>query len=353
MTGHSHDHAHDHHDHSGGSRSRIGWAAVLTGSFMVAEAVGGLISGSLALLADAGHMLVDFAGLALAYFAIVLAARPATARRTFGYQRLPVLIAFSNGLVLFFIAAWIIVEAVRRLNSPVEILAGPMLAVAIGGLVVNIAAFFMLHGGDQEDLNLRGALLHVMGDLLGSVAAIAASMTILYTGWTPIDPILSVLVSLIILGNAYRLVKASAHILLEGAPAGVEAAEMRDRLAAAVPGLSDIHHVHVWTIAPKKLAATLHARMAEGTDGALAVRALKRELSSAYGISHATIEIEIGDGPCADGTHHGDGCDHDHADHGHDHPAPRAAHRHSHDDAHRHDHDGAHRHALTAAGAPA
>lgn len=357
---------HDHHDHSGGSRSRIGWAAVLTGSFMVAEAVGGLISGSLALLADAGHMAVDFAGLALAYFAIVLAARPATATRTFGYQRLPVLIAFSNGLVLFFIAAWIIVEAVRRLNAPVEILAGPMLAVAIGGLIVNVVAFVMLHGGDQEDLNLRGALLHVMGDLLGSVAAIAASVTILATGWTPIDPILSVFVSLIILGNAYRLVKASAHILLEGAPAGVDPSAMRSTLAAAVPGLSDIHHVHVWTIAPKKLAATLHARLENGTDAALAVHALKRELASAYGISHATIEVETGDGPCADGARREDGCmagpghdAHSHDD-GHRHSqgvverhSDGTTGRHSQGDRHRHDHDGAHRHALTAAGAPA
>lgn len=353
MSGH-HDHSHEgghSHDPSGGSRSRIGWAAVLTGGFMVAEAIGGVVSGSLALLADAGHMLVDFAGLALAYFAIVLAARPATALRTFGYQRLPVLIAFSNGLVLFFIAAWIIVEAVRRLNSPVEILAGPMLIVAIGGLIVNIAAFFMLHGGDKEDLNLRGALLHVLGDLLGSVAAIAASLTILTTGWTPIDPILSVFVSLIILGNAYRLVKASAHILLEGAPAGINAQAIRPALAARVPGLLDIHHLHVWSITPQKRAATLHARLADGTDAGAAVLALKRELSASFNVSHATVEIEFGDGPCADES--AQRCDpHEHARRAGEH----AVHGHNCDAGSAQDHDhhrSAHAYALSPLGAPA
>lgn len=323
-TNHEHGHEHGHaHDHSGGSRTKIGWAAVLTGGFMLAEIAGGLISGSLALLADAGHMAVDFAGLALAYFAIHLAARPATAARTYGFQRLPVLIAFSNGLVLFGIAAIIVVEAVRRLNAPVEILAGPMLAVAIGGLVVNIAAFFMLHGGDKEDLNLRGALLHVLGDLLGSVAAIAASLVILFTGWTPIDPILSVFVSLIILGNAYRLVRQSAHILLEGAPSGIDAETLRPVLAAAVPGLADIHHVHVWTIAPRKLAATLHARLREAGDAPGAVQAIKTVLARDFAISHATVELEFGDAVCADnacavGVDEG----HGHGHSGHAHAAP-------------------------------
>ncbi|WP_185985480.1 cation diffusion facilitator family transporter [Aureimonas mangrovi] len=336
----SHDHSHHghSHDHSGGSRRKIGIAAALTGTFMLAEAAGGLISGSLALLADAGHMLVDFAGLALAYLAITLSTRPANARNTFGLARLPILVAFGNGLVLFFIAAVIMIEAARRLAQPVEVLAGPMLAIAIGGLLVNIIAFLILHGGDKEDLNLRGALLHVMGDLLGSVAAIAASLIIMATGWMPIDPILSVLVCLIILGNAWRLVRDSGHILLEGAPEGIDAEAVRPALSSKVPGLEDIHHFHVWTLTPKRRAATLHARVAEGADEIETIRAIKAVLREEFAVAHTTVEVERG--VCADEADHAHGHEgHDHE--GHAEPAcgtpvssspaaGRAAHTHKH-----------------------
>jgi cobalt-zinc-cadmium efflux system protein len=309
MTAHCHDHAgHDHgagghagHDHAGhASESRLLWACLLTGGFMFAEIAGGLISGSLALLADAGHMFVDFAGLALAFFAIRLSRRPADASKTFGYGRFQILVAYSNGLVLFGIAGLIIVEAWHRLFAPSPVLAGPMLAVAVGGLLVNIVAFFVLHGGDKEDLNMRGALLHVLGDLLGSVAAIAASLVILTTGWTPIDPILSVLVSVLILGNAYKLIRDSGHILLEGAPKGVAAPAVGEHLQASVAGVVDVHHFHVWAITPKVRAATLHVRIAENVDPTATVRAVKRALAERFDIDHATIEIESG--PCADGS---------------------------------------------------
>jgi len=195
--GHSHGHSH-HHGHSHGgenNRSRVGFAAALTGLFMMAEIVGGLISGSLALLADAGHMLTDFAALAMAWGAFTIAKRPADWKHTFGYDRLAILVAFVNGLTLFLVAAWIVREAIERFHSPSEILAGPMLWVAIGGLVVNLLVFKILTGADQENLNIRGAVLHVLGDLLGSVAAIIAALVIMKTGWTPIDPLLSVLVA--------------------------------------------------------------------------------------------------------------------------------------------------------------
>lgn len=294
---------------------------------MLAEIAGGLISGSLALLADAGHMFVDFAGLALALFAIRLSRRPADAKRTYGYDRFQILVAYSNGLVLFGVAAIIIVEAWKRLFDPVAILGGPMLAVAVGGLLVNIAAFAVLHGGDREDLNLRGALLHVMGDLLGSVAAIAASLVILGFGWTPIDPILSVLVAMLILGNAAKLVRDAGHILLEGAPAGIDAETMGERLRVSIEGLMDIHHVHAWEITPKRRAATLHARIAETADPVAIVRAIKQALASEFGIDHATVEIEYG--ACADAAVQKD---HGHG-HGHDHGH---AHDHSHGDDHDH-----------------
>ncbi|WP_182086065.1 cation diffusion facilitator family transporter [Aureimonas sp. ME7] len=327
--GHSHNaHGHDHHDHAGhASEKRLLIAAGLTGTFMLAEVAGGLISGSLALLADAGHMLIDFAGLALAWMAIRIARRPADARRTFGYDRFQILVAYSNGLVLFGITVVILFEAWRRLAEPVEILAGPMLAVAIAGLLVNIVAFFTLHGGDKEDLNVRGALLHVMGDLLGSVAAIAASLTILWTGWTPIDPILSVLVCALILGNAWRLVRDSAHILLEGAPTGTDAGAIGERLSR-VPGLAGIHHVHVWMLTPKRRAATLHAALTDGADGPETVRAIKAELKAAFGIEHATIEIERG--ICADDDAHS-ACagGHDHGTHDHDHDHSHHTHAHA------------------------
>ena len=337
--GHSHDHAghagHSHtghdHDHAAhASEMRLAIAAGLTGVFMLIEVAGGIISGSLALLADAGHMLVDFAGLALAFLAIRMARRPADARRSFGYDRFQILVAYSNGLVLFGISAFIIFEAWQRLANPAPVLAGPMFAVAVAGLLVNIAAFFTLHGGDKEDLNLRGALLHVLGDLLGSVAAIIASIVIWRTGWTPIDPILSVLVCLLILGNAWRLVRESAHVLLEGSPAGVDGAAVKQALGGRVPGLAEVHHVHVWMITPKRRAATLHAKLLDGADGPGTVRAIKTALRRDFAIGHATVEIE-GD-VCADSAHpHDHDHDHDHghghghhAGHGHHHPAAEA-----------------------------
>ncbi|WP_082666412.1 cation diffusion facilitator family transporter [Aureimonas sp. AU4] len=338
MSHDAHDHGdhsgHDHHDHAhGASERRLLIAAGLTGTFMVVEAAGGWLSGSLALLADAGHMLVDFAGLLLALFAARLARRPADARRSFGYDRFSVLVAYTNGLVLFAIAGFILFEAWERLADPAPILAGPMLAVAIAGLLVNIGAFFALHGGDAEDLNLRGALLHVLGDLLGSVAAIAAAIVIFATGWTPIDPILSVLVCLLILGNAGRLVRQSAHVLLEGAPAGVDGPAVASHIETRIPGVTNVHHVHVWMLTPQRRAATLHACVADGVAGDTVAR-IKAELRERFAIGHATVEIERG--ACADAA--ADPCSVDAAlrsgGHGHRH----AGGHHDHDHEHGHDH---------------
>jgi len=290
---HDHDHAHDHH-HGGdeNNASRIGIAALLTGGFMVVELGGGIVSGSLALLADAGHMLSDFGALALAWIGFRMARRPATLQRTFGFRRFPVLAAFVNGMALFLVAAWIVYEAIVRLNDPHPITSGLMLWIAVGGLIVNLMSFAVLHGADRDNLNVRGALLHVAGDLLGSLAAIIAAVIIMTTGWTPADPILSVLVALIILRSAWSVTAQSAHILLEGAPAGVDLHHVIHDLTDHVEGVSDIHHAHLWSLDGRRSIMTLHARIRETASGPEVIARIKARLSEVHGIGHATVEIE-------------------------------------------------------------
>jgi cobalt-zinc-cadmium efflux system protein len=302
-TGHSHaGHSHAGHSHSHGStdKTRVLIAAVLTGGFMIAEAVGGVVTGSLALLADAGHMLTDSVSLVLAWYAFSLAGRAATARLTYGFDRVKTLVAYTNGLTIFAIGLWICWEAVVRFAVPQPVLGGPMLAVALIGLGVNIAAFFVLHGGDRDSLNMRGALLHVMGDLLGSVAAIVAAVVILWTGWYPIDPILSALVAVILFRSAWSLVREAGQVLLEGVPERMDRDVISKDIEAKVPGVTEIHHMHVWSMDGSRNMATLHACLTEGTDAFGAVTAIKGRLASAHGIGHATVEVEFG--ACADGT---------------------------------------------------
>jgi cobalt-zinc-cadmium efflux system protein len=307
----AHDHGHGGHDHGGHDhghgttdKTRVLIAACLTGGFMIAEAIGGLVTGSLALVADAGHMLTDSIALWLAWYAFHLADRPATRRLTYGFGRVKTLVAYTNGITIFVIAVWIVYEAVRRLMAPPEVLAGPMLVVAILGLVVNIAGFLILRGGDRGSLNMRGAVLHVLGDMLGSAAAIVAAMVILVTGWTPIDPVLSVLVAVLILSTAWSLMRDAAHVLLEGVPASLDRDQIARELQGKVPGVREIHHMHVWSIDGSRNMATLHACLDEGTDAPFAIRAIKIELASRHGIDHATVEPEYG--ACADAeTDHG------------------------------------------------
>jgi cobalt-zinc-cadmium efflux system protein len=293
-----------HHAHSGasqakgGTRRRLLVAAILTSGMMIAEAAGGLIAGSLALLADAGHMLTDFASLTLAWFGFRLARRSADWRRTYGFDRFQVLIAFVNGLALFVIAAWILYEAYERLLSPQPVAGGIMVIVAILGLLVNIAAFALLRGADRDNLNVRGAAIHVLGDLLGSVAALVAGAVILFTGWTPIDPLLSVLVAAIIVRSGWKVVQESGHILLEGAPSELDTRHIGPDLIANVAGVIDVHHVHVWSITQERRMVTLHACVEDGRDGDQMVKAIKQRLHARFGLDHATVEIEHG--TCAD-----------------------------------------------------
>jgi cobalt-zinc-cadmium efflux system protein len=286
------------HDHAHQNERRLFWVAVVTGTFMVVEAIGGVLAGSLALLADAGHMLADVSGLVLAWFAFRVSRWPADGRRTYGFSRIQILVAFGNGLALFVIAGFVVFEAIRRFREPVEVLGGPMLIVAVAGLLVNIGAFAILHGADRNNLNLRGAMIHVIGDLLGSVGAIAAAVIIVVSGWTAADPLISIFVAVIILRSAWFVVGDSAHILLEGAPTTLPVDELCDDLRANVPGVVDVHHVHIWSITQEQPMVTLHARVGSDVDTFTAVREIKARLRSKFGIEHATIEIEQDD--CAD-----------------------------------------------------
>jgi cobalt-zinc-cadmium efflux system protein len=315
--GHNHDHDHDHdhdhvgHDHAGHGhgaghvhgatdQTRVLIAACLTGSFMVAEAVGGFLTGSLALLADAGHMLTDSIALGLAWYAFRLGGRAATPRLTYGFGRVKTLVAYTNGITIFAVAVWIVYEAARRFMVPEPVLGGPMLVVATLGLLVNIAGFVVLHGGDRKSLNMRGAILHVLGDMLGSAAAIVAALVILATGWTPIDPILSVLVALLILSTAWSLMREAAHVLLEGVPESMDRDGIAKDIQANVAGVREIHHMHVWSMDGTRNMATLHACLTEGTDAYAAVTAIKARLSGKHNIEHATVEPEFG--VCTDAT---------------------------------------------------
>lgn len=289
-------HAHDDHDHDhthGASGGILGAAFVLTAVFMLVEFVGGLLASSLALMADAGHMLTDAAALALAWAAVHIASRPADAKRSFGYQRLRVLATFVNGCALLFIVAWIGVEAVQRLMNPVPVNANAILWIGALGLAVNLIVFAMLKRGDSHDMNISAATLHVLGDLLGSVAAIVAAVIILWTGWLPIDPLLSLLVSALIVRSAISLVRRSAHILMEGSPEWLDQGELRRTLEQRIPAIRDVHHVHTWSVGPHETLLTMHAQVNGAADQAVVLKDVKALLAEKFGITHTTIQIEV------------------------------------------------------------
>ncbi|MGB8273649.1 MAG: molybdate ABC transporter substrate-binding protein [Alphaproteobacteria bacterium] len=280
---------------------RLLFALVLVLVFMVVEAVGGWLAGSLALLADAGHMLTDAVALALAYAAIWLGRRPPDPRRSYGYRRLEVLAAWTNGVLLTAIALWIMVEAALRLLNPRPVQAALMLAIALVGLAVNVLTLWLLQPGRHEHITIRSALLHVVGDLLGSVAAAAAAVVILASGWLPIDPLLSLAISLLILRSAWTLVKDATHILLEGTPENLDTQTLRTELARAVPAVRDIHHVHAWSLTTGSPLVTLHASLSDGADRDAALRAIKRVLAREFRVDHSVIQLEGGE--CPDAPH--------------------------------------------------
>ena len=305
----THNHAHDHdadhgHAHVHGDTQtlrrerRLLFAFALTLLMLVGEAIGGVVSGSLALLADAGHMLVDAAALLFAWLGAHYAKRPADTRRTFGYARLEILVAYSNALMQFVLVVWIAIEALMRLSDPTPILSGTMLAVALASLAVNAIVLGVL-SHDHADLNTASARLHVLGDLLGSVGAVVAALLIWRFGWLWSDPVVSIVVSLLILGGAWRLLRRSGHILLEGAPEGIDGDLVGATLLREAAGVRDIHHVHVWQLAGGRSVATLHACVDDGVAPDQAIVSIRSVLRERFSVEHATVQVE--DARCADG----------------------------------------------------
>ncbi len=284
-------HSHGPGGYRGADRRALLIAAFLTAGFMVAEAVGGLLTGSLALLADAGHMLSDSFSLFLALAAVSLAARPATARRTFGFKRAEILAALVNGVLLVVVSIWIIVEAIRRLEDPVEILGLGMLLVAIAGLAVNIAAAWVLIRSGGESLNVRAALRHVLGDLAGSVGVIVAALVIILTGWQPVDAIVSILISLLIAASAWSILREAVDVLLESAPEGLDTEQIGMAMAGH-PGVDEVHDLHVWQITSGFPTLSAHVLVGAGADCHGIRLDLERLLHDRFEIDHTTLQVD-------------------------------------------------------------
>lgn len=276
----------ERHGESGKLRIVLG----LTGAFMFAEVVGGVVSGSLALLADAGHMFTDVGALGLSLVAMRWAQRPPSPEKTYGWVRTEILAALVNGAALLVISGVILWEAYRRLLEPREVDGPVMLTVAAAGLVVNVVGAYLLHGHAHENLNLRGAYLHVLGDLLGSVGAISAGVVILLTGWMPADPLISVFIALLILASAWRLVREATDVLMEAAPAHIDVEEVLAELND-VPHLHDVHDLHVWTLTSGFVALSGHGVLDDPLRQREVLDEIRRRLER-FGIQHVTFQLE-------------------------------------------------------------
>lgn len=285
---------HDH-DHGGGKRTgnrrRLTLTLVLAVGYMIAEVIGGLLTNSLALLADAGHMLSDVAALAMSVFAIWIAERPPTSQRTYGYYRAEILAALANGATLVAISLFIFVEAYHRLWQPTEIQGAAMLAVAVGGLAVNVIGLWLLHGGRNESLNVHGAWLHVLTDALGSVGAILAAGAIWAFEWKWADPVASILIGLLVIYSSWRLLAESVSVLMESAPKGMDVDAVY-RTMKETPGVLAVHDLHVWTITSGLDCLSAHVVAAEGQSHPELLKALRESLHDKFGIDHLTIQIE-------------------------------------------------------------
>ncbi len=290
---HDHDHDHDHgHDLRGAPTSRLAVALALTAGFMLVEAVAGVLTRSLALLSDAGHMVTDAAALALALWAQRVARRAPTAQRTYGFRRAETLAACANGVALGVTTVWIVAEAARRWQHPPEVRGGWMLAVAAVGLGVNLlSAWVLSRGGHGGNANTRAALAHVIADAAGSVAAMAAGALQMLLGWRRADPLLSVVIALLILGSAWRLVRDAVDVLMEGAPSDVDVARV-EAVIRATPGVADLHDLHVWTVAEAFPAVTVHVVLDGASHGVEVARAVADRVARELGIEHVTVQPE-------------------------------------------------------------
>jgi cobalt-zinc-cadmium efflux system protein len=291
--GHDHDHGHRDQPAERVNRRPLAIAFAITIVFLIAEVIGGLLTNSLALLADAGHMATDVAALALALFAVWLARRPATPERSFGFYRAEVLAALVNAATLVAISFYIFWEAWQRIGEPPEVDSGPMLAVAIAGLGANAASAWVLMrgGGHEHNLNTRGAFLHVIGDMLGSVGAIAAALVMLVTGWYLADPILSAGIGGLILWSSWRLLRESVEVLLETAPRHLDVTEVCDALRG-VAGVADVHDIHVWTVTSGLVAMSGHVEVSGMRPWTEVLPDLAKVLQERFDIAHATLQPE-------------------------------------------------------------
>jgi cobalt-zinc-cadmium efflux system protein len=288
--GDAHGHSHSHSSDDANAVRRLRIALVLTSVFFLAEVAGGVLSNSLALLADAGHMLTDVAALALSLFVAWFSRRPETDKRTYGYLRWEILAAFINGAALLLLSAWIMFEAVLRIRDPETVSTGLMLIVAVLGLLVNVAAAWTLHPSQGGSMNIRGAYLHVLSDLLGSVGTVAAALVIRYTGWLTADPVVSVFVTLLIVRAAWRLVRESVDVLLESTPAHISLSAVRAQLEA-IPGIESVHDLHVWTVTSNHIAMSAHAIVRE-PERQQHVLEHALDAMRLFGINHVTIQLE-------------------------------------------------------------
>jgi cobalt-zinc-cadmium efflux system protein len=293
--GHAHGHGHDHGAIGGHTRDAdrrtLYFVLALASTFMFVEFAGGILANSLALLADAAHMLTDVAAIALALLALRFASRPATPRKTYGYYRMEILAALTNGVVLMVLCFFIIREAWERFREPVEVAGTLMLAVSVGGLTVNLIMAFLLHRSAGESLNLRGAYLHVLGDLLASVGTITAALIIILTGWYVADPLISVIVALLILFSSLKLVKESVDILLEAVPSHLDLTEIRQAIEG-IPGVDQVHDLHVWTVTSGFFAMSGHAIVDDLERSPAVLTRIHDLMHEAFGIRHVTVQIE-------------------------------------------------------------
>ena len=300
-----HDH---HHDHRAADRRALTLVLCLTAAFMVAEVVGGVVSGSLALIADAGHMLSDSVSLALALGALSLARRPPTARLSFGFRRAEILAALANGVALVAISIWIFVEAARRLQDPPEVAGGTALLIAVIGLVVNLVGAGILWRCQGESLNMRAAFAHVIADLLGSLGVIVAAGLIITTGWLYADPLVSILIGVLVLVSSWRVLREATAILLEATPSGIDSDAVGRRMAEA-PGVVAVRDLHIWTITSGFPALSAHVVVGPAEDCHALQGDITEMLAHDYGISHTTLQVEhCDDEAAASPTGHAAGC---------------------------------------------
>jgi len=288
-------HSHSHHGHRHGraeaSRRRLMTVTILTALYMLAEAFGGWWTGSLALLADAGHMLADVVALTLALVAVWFAARAATPGKTFGYYRLEILAAFINGVALVLIALFIFYEAYIRWLAPTPVRSGTMTAIAAGGLAINLLCARLLHTERHDDLNVRGAWLHIMTDASGSVGAIVAGVVITFSGWYAADPLISALISVLIVWSAWHLIREATNVLLEGTPAHINLAAVEDAILET-EGVSDVHDLHIWTITSGREALSAHVIHGDSISQSMLLKELRTKLHDRFGVDHLTLQME-------------------------------------------------------------